>query len=161
MPLSQARAPAVALSGLVAALLAQGVSLRFVAQGNSMHPFIRDRDVVTVVPLPRRPLCPGEVVAFRHPQRGALLLHRIREVRAEGFLVQGDNLATPDGVAAPDRLLGLVVRAERNGVQSHDGTRRPGLAFTLFWLARVCLSRAARHLAEARRAPCESGARPL
>jgi len=137
---------AVGLSGVVlrellGAVLDKGVPFRFEARGTSMHPFIRDRDVVTVAPLPQRSLVANKVVAFRHPESGVLVLHRIREVRPEGLLVQGDNVPEPDAVVRPLDLVGLVTRAERAGVEVYLGDEPPGVGAALAWAARVSLGR--------------------
>jgi hypothetical protein len=136
-----------ALQELLKAVLERGMPFRFEARGHSMHPFIRDRDVVTVAPLPARPLLQGEIVAFRHPMSGALVLHRVREVRAEGLLVQGDNAQRSDGVIGEGDLLGLVTRAEREGVLVYTGEEAPGIGDRLAWSSCLWLGQLARHLA--------------
>jgi radical SAM protein with 4Fe4S-binding SPASM domain len=135
------------LQELLAAILDQGKPFRFEARGHSMHPFLRDRDVVTVAPLPARPLRQGEIVAFRHPESGSLVLHRIREVRADGLLIQGDNIEQPDGMIEDGDLLGLVTLAERKGMTVYRGDAPPGAGDRLAWSARLWLGRLARHLA--------------
>jgi len=93
--------------------------VRFQARGFSMHPFIRDFDVVTVSPLPRRSLRAGDVIAFRQPCSGSLVLHRIQRVGPEGFLVRGDNLPAPDGLVSVHDVIGLVTLAERDGAVTY------------------------------------------
>jgi hypothetical protein len=134
------------LQELLCAVLEKGVPLRFEARGHSMHPFICDRDMVTVAPLPARPLGVGEIVAYRHPASGALLSHRIRDIRPDGLLVQGDSLPKPDAVVGGSDLIGLVTRAERAGRQVHRGEVPPDLRVRLAWRSRVWLRRLARPL---------------
>ena len=70
----------VSLSGVDLAILAREILgreavLRFQARGNSMTPFIRDGDIVTLVPLSRPPRI-GDVVAFAHPRTSGMAVHR-------------------------------------------------------------------------------------
>ena len=102
------------------AVLSRGASARFQARGFSMHPFIRDFDVVTVSPLPRRSLRAGDVIAFRQPCSGSLVLHRIQRVGPEGLLVRGDNLPAPDGLVSVHDVIGLVTLAEREGAVAYE-----------------------------------------
>ena len=107
--------PPTQLREILDALLSRGAPARFQARGFSMYPCIRDLDVVTVSPLPRRSLRAGDIIAFRRPASGSLVLHRILRAEPDGFLVRGDNLPGPDGlVPAPD-VIGLVTLAERQG----------------------------------------------
>ena len=107
--------PQAQLQEILDALLSRGAPARFQARGFSMYPCIRDLDVVTVSPLPGRSLRAGDIIAFRQPASGSLVLHRILRAEPDGFLVRGDNLATPDGLVPPADVLGLVTLAERRG----------------------------------------------
>jgi hypothetical protein len=126
-----------------------------------MHPCLRDLDVVTISPLPRRGLCVGDAIAFRQPDRGTLVLHRILRARHEGFLVRGDNLPAPDGPVPAADVIGLVTLAERDGAIAYRATEPDASASAVLmllrirWalrtarrvggqLGRVCLSRGAR-----------------
>jgi signal peptidase I len=106
-----------ALQDLLRAVLARGASIRFRAKGTSMHPFIRDGDVVTVSPLVGSGPRTGDVVAFCHPETGRLVLHRIVAKQEGGYLIRGDNCPEADGVISSDTLLGIVSRTERCGSQ--------------------------------------------
>lgn len=102
----------VALASLMQAVLETGARFRFRAKGISMMPFIRDRDVVTVAPLTRRPMV-GDVIAFLHPQSGKPILHRVIERDAHGYWTQGDNSAAGDGWIPSVAVLGIIVAVER------------------------------------------------
>jgi phage repressor protein C with HTH and peptisase S24 domain len=97
------------------AVLDKGKPFRFEARGTSMHPFIRDGDVVTVVSLSGSGPRPGDVAAFVHPAAGGVRVHRIVKVEAGRYFLKGDNALGDDGVLARDMILGLVVRLEREG----------------------------------------------
>jgi hypothetical protein len=119
-----------ALAGLMRAVLAKGKPFRFEARGASMHPVIRDGDVVTVRPLGKARPAAGEVVAFVHPLTGGVLVHRIVDAVGPGFALKGDNALGGDGVVAPDAVLGRVARIERGGraVRVGPALRSPMLA---------------------------------
>jgi signal peptidase I len=122
--------PRAQLQEILDAVLARGAPVRFQARGFSMVPTIRDLDLVTVSPLPRRDLRAGDVIAFRQPASGSLVLHRILRAGPEGFLVRGDNLPEADGLVPARDVIGLVTLAERRGavvyrassVDSSDGS---------------------------------------
>jgi len=103
------------LAGLMRAVLDKGKPFRFEARGTSMHPFIRDGDVVTVVPLAGPDPRPGDVAAFVQPGTGGVRVHRIVKVEAGLYFLKGDNARDVDGALARDMILGLVVRLERGG----------------------------------------------
>ncbi len=93
-------------------LLGRGETIRFVARGGSMRPFIRDGDRVTVGPL-RGPPRAGDVVLA--PGGEFALLHRALWVVGGWVLVKGDGMARPDGWFRQDALLGRLVSVERGG----------------------------------------------
>ncbi len=100
---------------LIEAVHEKGSSFRFQAKGYSMTPSIRNNDVITVSPLkdlmPRR----GDVLAFRHPERPQMLVHRALHVREKKIFVKGDNCLEADGWIPAENILGLVTRVERQG----------------------------------------------
>jgi ribosomal protein S18 acetylase RimI-like enzyme len=104
------------LKELMQAVIERGAPFRFCARGFSMYPFIRDRDMVTLVPLHlHRPLKVGDVVAFRQPDVDKLALHRIVQRKNGSFLIKGDNVPEPDGFIAPENILAVAVSVERKG----------------------------------------------
>ncbi|HEX7501987.1 MAG TPA: signal peptidase I [Acidobacteriota bacterium] len=100
---------------LIEAVHEKGASFRFQAKGYSMTPAIRDGDVITVSPLkdamPRR----GDVVAFRHPDRPQLLVHRVLHAREKKYYIKGDNTPEGDGWVPAENILGLISNVERLG----------------------------------------------
>jgi len=100
---------------LIEAVHEKGASFRFQASGFSMTPSIRDGDVITVSPLkdlmPRR----GDVVAFRHPDRPQMLVHRVLHTREKKYYIKGDNTLEGDGWIPAENILGLITRVERGG----------------------------------------------
>ena len=148
--------PGTQLGEILDAVLARGTSVRFQARGFSMHPIIRDLDVVTVSPLPRRGLRAGDVIAFRQPTRGSLVLHRILRAEPDGFLVRGDNLAAPDGLVPPADVIGLVTLAERKGAITYRATEPDASAAAVLLLLRIrwALRTVRRMVGELRRVWC-------
>lgn len=102
---------------LIEAVHEKGASFRFQAPGHSMTPSIRDGDVITISPLgsivPRR----GDVIAFRHPERPQLLVHRVLHTHPQDkrYFIKGDNCPIADGWVPAENVLGLVTKVERGG----------------------------------------------
>jgi signal peptidase I len=129
--------PGAQLGEILDAVLARGAPVRFQARGFSMYPSIRDLDVVTVSPLPRRGLHAGDVIAFRQPTGGSLVLHRILRAGQQGFLVRGDNLPAPDGLVPAADVIGLVTLAERDGAIAYRATEPDASASAVLMLLRI------------------------
>jgi len=110
--------PSAVFAGLMAAVLDKNVPFRFAAPGFSMSPFIRDGDMITMVPGRFRS---GDVVAFVNPCRGKLTVHRIVHVSRAGYLLKGDNTPETDGRLPRSNIIGRVVRVEHQGRQVRLG----------------------------------------
>ena len=91
---------------LVRDLLSSGCSVRFRAAGDSMHPAIRNGEVVEVTPCDSSLLRRGDVV-LALAVRG-LTLHRIAQASREGIVMRGDNAPCRDGVILHENILGIV-----------------------------------------------------
>ncbi len=113
---------------LLRAVTERGLSLRTTVRGISMMPSIRDEDVVTIAPMDDRGPRVGEVVAFVLPGADKLMLHRVVARKPVGWLLRGDNCRESDGVVAGEKVLGRVVRVERNGRDVRFGTGLTGVA---------------------------------
>jgi len=104
--------PNSAFATLMAEVLGRGAQFRFAAPGSSMTRFIRDRDVITVAPLPVRL---GDVAAFVSPLGGRLTVHRVVGIEEGAYRIKGDNCAGADGAIERRYILGRVTRVEREG----------------------------------------------
>ena len=104
-----------AVASLVAGLFAKGAVFRFRAGGYSMHPWIRNGDVLTLSPLPPNGPTVGDVAVVSVPDSGSLLAHRVIARRGDDCLIKGDHVANADGVFPVSRLLGKVSAVHRNG----------------------------------------------
>jgi signal peptidase I len=119
-----------ALKEFLQAVLAKGASFRFKARGVSMHPFIKDGEVVTVSPVQVDQLSPGDIVAFCQSETGKLVVHRILKKNSQGFLLQGDNCPATDGLIPAASIVGRVtaVGETRQLVRLGQGPERFFLA---------------------------------
>lgn len=116
-------------------ILSKGSCLRFRARGGSMHPFIRDGDVLKVEPAEVSEIKLGDVIFYRTGSRP--VAHRvIRKVSENGkaFLVtKGDSSPSSDQPVYPEDLLGKIVAVERNGLDLRLDSRLARL-INLLWV---------------------------
>ncbi len=106
---------------LIRAVLDKGVPFRFKAKGISMHPFIRNGDVITVYPLSGTLPRYGDVVAFIRPGTSVLIVHRVVGKIDDSFLIRGDNTGYFDGLIPTANILGYVTKVERNDREAYLG----------------------------------------
>jgi hypothetical protein len=129
--------------GVLRLLAAQGVLTLRVA-GSCMAPAVQDGVVVAVAPAGR--YLPGDVVAFRQPSTGRLLLHRVLGWRPFAgrwaLVVQGDGCAAHDGPVLPEQVIGKPCRDDGSGrpfaVPLAHRLRAAGrwISLALAWLGR-------------------------
>ena len=99
--------------GTVVDLLGRGLTVRFQASGDSMHPSIRNGEHVHVAPVEWASLRPGDVVLAR-AQRG-LTAHRLVKLAAGAVTTRGDNAIAADASLPYKDILGRITHIERNG----------------------------------------------
>lgn len=104
-------------AALAGELLGGGTGFTFRARGTSMSPFIRDGDVIEVVPIKARPRL-GEVVMVED-SRGRLLVHRVVAMDEGGVVTRGDAAAAPDDPAPFEAVVGRVLRVTGRGYNFH------------------------------------------
>ena len=119
---------------LIEAVHEKGASFRFQARGYSMTPAIRDGDIITLSPLGSKIPGRGDVLAFRHPERPRLLVHRVLRKKENRFFSKGDNCSEADGWIPAENLLGLVTRVERQGKMLFWPNRSEPSFWTTFYL---------------------------
>ena len=100
---------------LLRVLLDRGVPFRLRTQGISMHPFIKNGDLITVSPLPTVLPRLGDVVAFLSPRGRRIVAHRVIGKRGNLLLTKGDNISRADRPISAADILGYVTKVERNG----------------------------------------------
>jgi hypothetical protein len=124
-----------AMASLAEGVLAKGAAFRFRAKGNSMHPFIRNHDVLTLIPIgPSGPEV-GDVVAVMLPGGDHLLVHRVIAIKQGVCVLKGDGLVSVDGEFSIHLLLGKVVKVHRNHrrIRFGLGLEKKSLA----WIGRI------------------------
>ena len=81
-----------------------------VVTSGSMEPEISAGDILIARPVPAAEIVVGDVVSMSTPALGATVTHRVVEVTADGFILQGDANATadPQPYPAPDQVWRLA-----------------------------------------------------
>src|SRR5688572_17852648 len=149
--LATASCAVILVSGAAAAGVAPHVEL-----SDSMRPVLRAGDVVWLERIAAREAEVGDVVAFDHPERDAVVLHRVERVRRGplgrlAFRTRGDANNTPESwrIAADGRvgryvgfrvpLAGRAVTALQGPplaiVAAVSGVTLGGLALRRIWAA--------------------------
>ena len=126
---------AVDAAEVIADLLARGHEVQFRARGDSMHPLIRNDDLLHVVPVRAPAIARGDVVLTR-AERG-LTAHRVLRIDAATLTTRGDNAPGVDPPLAVSQLLGRVTHAERDGRRMRVLRARGVVLVVLRWMTRV------------------------
>ena len=100
---------------LIVDLLAQGHAVQFRARGDSMHPVIRENDLLHVEPVDRATIARGDVV-LALADRG-LTAHRVVKRKGATIIMRGDNAPANDDPIDESQVLGRVAYVLRNGRQ--------------------------------------------
>jgi signal peptidase I len=97
--------------------LTNGTTVRFRAEGISMHPAIRDGEAITIAPVVTDDVVSGDVLLCRHGER--VLAHRVVGVTTCGterfFELRGDANTSCDTPIGAGFVVGKVVGVRRNG----------------------------------------------
>jgi signal peptidase I len=121
------------LIALIKQVTSKGGLFRFEVWGSSMHPCLRERDVVLLgkVDAEKGRLPLGTIVAYH---RGSvLIIHRIIGYAADSYLIKGDYCFDHDGLVAPQAILARVVAIERQG----RAVKRAGLGGEKLLIAKL------------------------
>ncbi len=99
---------------VIQGLLSVGIGFRFRAQGRSMHPTIRDGEILYVMPVAVETLRKGDIVLFADSLK--YKAHRVVWIDGEQrtFIARGDAGTVADGVLATEQIVGRVVAKEEN-----------------------------------------------
>jgi phage repressor protein C with HTH and peptisase S24 domain len=102
---------AIDAAEVIVDLLQRGHAVEFRVRGDSMHPVIRDEDVMHVEPV--REVATGDVVLVQ-AERG-LTAHRVVSVLEGVVVTRGDNAPEADDPLPVARVLGRVEWVVRRG----------------------------------------------
>ena len=103
------------LKNLITDVFKNYKKVRFNAHGQSMSPFIKDGDIVTLKPYSAHDLIkPGDIAAV-HRGNKKIIVHRITRIDGEKILLKGDNCIEFDGHFIKENIMGIVTNIERNG----------------------------------------------
>ena len=130
---------------VTAELLRRGCAVRFRADGQSMHPAIRNGDAITVAPTPPAEVRAGDILLCR--QRRRVVAHRVVSItrgdHGESALVLcGDARASDATPVASTQVLGKVIAVDRQRRTLGPGRRARALLRAL----RIAASRVERLL---------------
>jgi phage repressor protein C with HTH and peptisase S24 domain len=98
-------------TSVIVDLLARGHAVQFRAHGDSMHPVIREDDVLHVEPS--KQIERGDVVLVLAPR--GLTAHRVIARRGAQLVTRGDNAPAPDDAIDESQVLGKVTYVMRDG----------------------------------------------
>jgi len=97
--------------------LTSGTLVRFRAEGSSMHPTIRDGEVITAAPVAISDVVRGDVVLCRHG--GRVLAHRVVAIGARGddrpVALRGDSQTAAVELVDATAIVARIVSVERGG----------------------------------------------
>jgi signal peptidase I len=98
-------------------LLRHGKNIRFKAPGRSMHPSIKDGDIITVVPIRSLDVDTGDVIMYRSTHN--VIVHRVVRIKSNYgdplLTLRADAFGASDELVTARQILGKVVFVERNG----------------------------------------------
>ena len=98
-------------------LLRLGYAVRFRAGGQSMHPTIKDGEIITVEPVTLSDVKRGDILLYQFKK--GVIAHRVMCVEREAaqlrFILRGDSSRTCDAPVEANKILGRVISVERAG----------------------------------------------
>ncbi|HJZ71043.1 MAG TPA: S24/S26 family peptidase [Vicinamibacterales bacterium] len=102
---------------MMEAALASGTLVRFRAEGSSMHPTIRDGEVITAAPVSSADVVRGDVLLCRHA--GRVLAHRLVAIAGDRdrrrFELRGDSQRAPGVSVGAADIVARIVAVRRRG----------------------------------------------
>ncbi len=98
--------------------------------GTSMRPLLKTGRDVVVIEVPKGELRRFDVALYRYPS-GKYVLHRVIRVKADEYLIRGDNTYVIEHIPK-EWVLGVLVRFNRKG-KSHSVTERPYRVYVALW----------------------------
>jgi len=102
-------------------IISQGRSVKILASGYSMFPFLRKGDLLTVEPVPMKTIKRGDVVVFESEEKW--IAHRVIKIRSNPesleFLLRGDTCIAFDPLVNEGNYIGFIqVYSRKNSVKN-------------------------------------------
>jgi len=113
----------------------RGASIRMTVFGNSMFPFIRNGDLITISPNDEMLPEVGDMVAFEQARNQKLIIHRLIRKEEKKFVMKGDNCQDEDEAVPISHLLGIVTQVERKNRVRNFGISQFKICAT--WLSQM------------------------
>lgn len=96
--------------------IVQGHSVQTIASGNSMFPFIRDGDILTIQPTPIEHIKRGDIAVYESAEKW--IAHRVIHISSNNGILQivtrGDARISNDELIIKENYIGSVITLERN-----------------------------------------------
>ena len=95
-------------------LVEQGQEVSMLISGSSMAPFlIHERDSICFK-QPERPLRKGDMVFYQR-DNGQFVMHRICNVKPEGYYIVGDAQTVIEGPVRENQIFAVITKVKRKG----------------------------------------------
>lgn len=95
-------------------LISEGREVGLLISGDSMAPFlVHGRDYI-YFKTPDRELKKGDMVFYRRTS-GQYIMHRILDIKPEGYYIIGDNQVMVEGPLDRSQIFAIVTKVKRNG----------------------------------------------
>lgn len=95
-------------------LVNEGKDVGLLISGDSMSPFlVHERDYI-YFRTPDRELKKGDMVFYQR-RTGQYIMHRILDVKQDGYYMAGDNQVLIEGPIDRSQIFALVTKVKRNG----------------------------------------------
>ena len=95
-------------------LVEQGQEVSMLISGSSMAPFlIHERDSICFK-QPERSLRKGDMVFYQR-DNGQFVMHRICNVKPEGYYIVGDAQTVIEGPVREDQIFAVITKVKRKG----------------------------------------------
>lgn len=130
------------MSGSFEDILARDGRLVYTCVGTSMLPMLRQRRDLLLIGRPRGPLKKYDVPLYKR-DTGKYILHRVVQVRPEGYVLCGDNQWRRERGVTDRQIIGVLTAFVRDGREISVTDRRYRLYVhawcDLFWLRAAVL----------------------
>lgn len=125
-----------AIGELVKEFMTKGKSIKFRSKGQSMHPIIKEEDLITVSPYIRKVPVSGDIIAYINPETEKMIIHRLIKITPDTFTAKGDNCLHHDSSHDRSNILGYVSQINQKKFKSNALLSHP-IKKTLIFLSSI------------------------